>query len=140
MQEIASVRLPDQPSIARPVVITVGEEVKAALQKAPELHQLHYMEVKDSSGVSAMQLINEVAHQWEKMALSLHFKDYTIQSISKNHPKDCEAACLDMFTKWLLGNPDTCQPIAWQTLIESIGETNSQLAHDLMDAVLTQHP
>ncbi len=121
-------------------MIPVGEEAKAALQKAPELHQLQYMEVKDSSGTSAIQVIDEVAHQWEKVALSLHFKEYTIQSISKNHPKDCETACLDMFTKWLLGNPNTRQPITWQTLIESIGETNSQLAHELMDAVLTQHP
>ncbi len=136
MQEIASVRLRDQPPITRPAVMPVGDEAKAVLQKAPELYQLHYMEVKDSSGTSAMQLINEVAHQWEKMALNLHFKEYMIQTISRNHPKDCEAACLDMFTKWLLGNPDTRQPITWQTLIESIGETNSQLARELMDAVL----
>ncbi len=99
MQEIASVQLPDRPPITRPAVIPVGEEAKAALQKAPELHQLHYMEVKDSSDTSAIQLINEVAHQWEKMALSLHFKEYMIQAISKNHPKDCETACLDMFVR-----------------------------------------
>ncbi len=87
MQEIASVLLPDRPPITRPALIPVDEKAKAALQKAPELHQLHYMEVKDSNGTSAVQLINEVAHQWEKMALSLHFKEYMIQAISKNHPK-----------------------------------------------------
>ncbi len=80
-----------------------------ALQKAPELHQLHFMEMNDSSGISAhaIQVIDEVAHQWEDVSLSLHFKDYAILNISKDHRGDCKAASLDMFTQWLLGSHDT---------------------------------
>ncbi len=45
---------------------------------APELHQLHFMVMNDSSGISAQAIQGEVAHQWEDVALSLHFKDYAI--------------------------------------------------------------
>ncbi len=69
---------------------------------------------KGQTGTTEVHLINDVSHQWEEVALSLHFKDAAIRNISKDNPRDCKAACREMFAQWLRGKPGTRQPTTWR--------------------------
>ncbi len=108
------------------------------LREIPELHQLQYIQAKGQTGTTEVHLINDVSHQWEEVALSLHFKDAAIRNISKDNPRDCKAACREMFAQWLRGRPGTRQPTTWLTLMDSISETDTELADRLSDAVVGQ--
>ncbi len=101
------------------------EEKRALLQGTPRLRQLQYVNPEGGTSQRGVRVIEEVSYKWESLALSLHFKEHIIQIITANHPKNCEAACCDMFRRWLQGRNDTREPVSWETLIRSLYETGT---------------
>ncbi len=68
--------------------------------------------------------MENVSPEWKKLALCLDFEEHVIRTIASNHPA-CEAACRDMFERWLQGRHNTRQPVTWETLITSLYEADS---------------
>ncbi len=101
------------------------EEKRALLQKTPGLQQLLYLNPEGQPSQRGVRVIEEVSYNWESLALSLRFKEHVIRIIAANHPNDCEAACRDMFGRWLQGRKDIEQPVTWETLIRSLYETGT---------------
>ncbi len=103
----------------------LDEEKRALLQEPPKIYQLLCLIPKRQPRQRAVRVVEEVSHQWDSLARSLRFRKYVIQIIAANHPKDCEAACCDMFGRWLQGRHNTRQPVTWETLIRSVYETDT---------------
>ncbi len=101
------------------------EEKRALLQETPGLKQLLYLNPEGKPSQRGVRVIEEVSYKWKSLALSLRFKEHVIQIIAANHPNDCEAACRDMFGRWLQGRKDIEQPVTWETLIRSLYETGT---------------
>ncbi len=103
----------------------LDEEKRALLRLTPRLPQLVYLNPEGQSRQGAVRVIQEVSHQWKSLAVRLHFKEEVVQIIAANHPNDYEAACSDMFMRWLQGMNGTRRPVTWETLIRSLYETHS---------------
>ncbi len=101
------------------------EEKRALLQETPRLQQLQYLNPEGLPSQRGVRVIEEVSYNWQSLALSLRFKDHVIRIIAANHPNDCEAACRDMFGRWLQGRKDIERPVTWETLIRSLYETGT---------------
>ncbi len=101
------------------------EEKRALLQETPFLHQLWHLIPEGQPSQRGVKVIEVVSHKWQCLALSLRFEKHLIRIIETNYRNDCEAACRDMFRRWLQGRDDTRQPVTWDTLIRSLYETGT---------------
>ena len=52
-------------------------------------------------------VVAEIAANWQRVALRLGVEGCVGEIILKNHPNDCEGACLDMLKHWLRGERHT---------------------------------
>ena len=67
-------------------------------------------------------VVTEVAADWQKVALRLGVKACVSEVVLKNHPNDCEGACLDMLRRWLSGDHHTGEEErTWSTLLTALG-------------------
>lgn len=67
------------------------------------------------------QVVTPVAAKWESVAISLGIETCMIDIISKNHPKDCQQACLDMLKRWLSKEHYTGEEErTWSTLLSAL--------------------
>ena len=86
-----------------------------AIDDAPKLHQLDYLE-------HCSLIIDRVAAEWKTVALRLHFEDYRIKVIEMNCHYKPVPACRSMFSQWLEGQGR--EPKTWRTLILALKEAN----------------
>ena len=101
----------------------MAEDSQGVLQEKPEMHQLLYLEGEGDT--PAVRVITEVKSKWEKLAHSLKFNAGIIAGVEVDKRGDCERACMEIFTRWLKGDPDTRQPVTWNTLIQTLRATDS---------------
>ena len=67
-------------------------------------------------------VVTEVAANWQRVALRLGVEGCVSEIILKNHPNDCEGACLDMLSRWLKGERHTGEEErTWSTLLTALG-------------------
>ena len=90
--------------------------------------QLHQLDLLEGNG-KQVRVINTVAHDWERVAIRLHFTGDDITRIERDHSKS-ERACQSVFTEWLKGKG--LRPTTWNTVIKALREAEfSQVADDL---------
>ena len=81
-------------------------------------------------------MIEEVAAEWEKLALALHFQTFVIDIVRRNTFHRTEDACREVLQRWLEGQEETRQPVNWATLIDSLLEAGFvDIAEDLQEVV-----
>lgn len=99
----------------------------------PEWHELDLLKLNE--GRKQLRIVERVAANWEKLAVSLGFNSNRIGIIGRQVHYDPEEACFKMFDKWLNGAHDI-KPPKWYYLIKCLEETSvtefKDLAHDLM--------
>ena len=83
----------------------------------PQLHELQLLEGVDGRTVRVME---RVAPDWKRLAISLKFNSSIIKIIEKDYKTSTEEACQEMFTRWLAGEHDLAQPCTWDTLINCL--------------------
>ena len=64
-----------------------------------------------------MRVVQEVAAEWEKLALHLQFPHSVIQIIKTDH-RYCEACSRELFRRWLEGEAEL-KEVTWKGLDES---------------------
>ena len=68
-------------------------------------------------------VVTEVAFKWKSVATLLCVRDCVINNIAKNHPTDCEEACLGMLNRWLSREHYTGEKErTWSTLLTALKE------------------
>lgn len=96
------------------------------LSSTPTLHDIDIFHV----GEKEIRIIQDVASKWKRVATRLHFKPSDIARIDTNHPRDCESACREVFSEWMLGHGR--KPISWRTLVKALNESKfSEMAREL---------
>ncbi len=138
LQDIAGIKVTTRPTLPTPSEPS-DEDTQAVLQASPILYQLQYLEVGEGSG--AVRVIREVASKWEQVADCLRFSPGVIAGVRENNPRDCDKACRRILELWLNGDRETRQPVTWNTLLQTLRETDpafEPLADQLKYALL--HP
>ena len=87
------------------------------LDEKPTLQQLQVM--SDHSG-EELRIRDEVAAQWEDLAIALGFEGCNIKCIKRDHSQNARAACQLMLLEWLNGERNLRKPVTWGTLIQSL--------------------
>ena len=68
----------------------------------------------------------QVAARWQFVATHLRVEPCIVNIILKNHPNDCERACLDMLNRWLSKERHTGkEERTWSTLLTALGKAVS---------------
>ena len=67
-----------------------------------------------------VRVLEEVAPDWKRLAISLKFNQSKIKTIEKDYKTSTEEACQEMFMRWLAGEHDLAQPCTWDTLIKCL--------------------
>ena len=84
-----------------------------------------------------MRIVEQVAANWEKLAVSLGFDSSRISIIGRQVHYEPVEACFKMFEKWLNGEHDL-KPPKWYYLIKCLEDASmtdhrfKDLARDLM--------
>ena len=73
------------------------------------------------NGGKKLRIVEQVAANWEKMAVSLGFDSNRISIIAQDVCYDSKEACFKMFDKWLRGEHDL-KPPKWYYLIKCLEE------------------
>ena len=78
-------------------------------------------------------IVTQVAAKWQNLAIKLGVKDFLIDVISEDHPKNCVAACQDMLKRWLREERHTGgEARTWSTLLTALGRADlGELERDL---------
>ena len=96
------------------------------VDSTPKLHQLCYLNYNNRT----IKVIERVASKWEHVATQLYFEGHLINTVKRDSHFQADAACRDMFTKWLEGMGR--EPVTWGTLINALYEANlSSVAKEL---------
>ena len=68
-------------------------------------------------------IVTQVAARWQNLAIMLGVKDFLVDIVMVNYPKDCEGACRDMLKRWLRGELHTGEEDrTWYTLLTAVGK------------------
>ena len=101
-------------------------DLTLTLSSTPTLHDIDIFYV----GEKEIRIIRSVASKWKEVATRLYFEPNHIALIEKNHPHDCESACREVFSEWILGHGR--KPISWITLLKALNESEfSEMAREL---------
>jgi hypothetical protein len=96
------------------------------LNDSPKLHELDLI---SGDKCQKVQLIKELAAEWEKIAIRLHFESHHIKRIQRDN-RSSEDCCRSVFMDWLEGTGR--QPISWKVMVEAVSEGGfSRVAKDL---------
>ena len=110
------------------IIIITGEN--------PRRQELHLLELNGNR--KPLRIVERVAANWEKLAVSLGFNSDRINIIRRQVHFDPEEACFNMFDRWLNGEHDLKHP-EWLNLIKSLEETSvaefKELARELTNAI-----
>ena len=83
---------------------------------------LDVLSTPTSEDISKLVVI-AVAFKWKSVAALLCVRDCVINNIAKNHPTDCEKACLVMLNRWLSRDHYTGEKErTWSTLLTALKE------------------
>ena len=65
--------------------------------------------------------MNEVAGNWDRVAIQLGVQESLIAIVTRNLPEDCEGACRDVFVRWLRGERNSGgKEKTWNTVLEAL--------------------
>ena len=96
------------------------------LNDHPKLHELDLIEDK----CQKVKLIKDLAAEWEKIAIRLHFESLHIKRIQRDNPHSSEDCCRAAFMEWLEGTGR--QPITWKVVVDAVSEAGfTRVAKDL---------
>lgn len=56
------------------------------------------------------------APKWRELGAQLDIDQHLMDIIEKDHPNDCKRCCIEMFSKWLDGNPISC----WEDITTAV--------------------
>ena len=87
-----------------------------------------------------VKIIDNVAPNWEEVAIALGFDAPAIDRMKRDHTSDCKAACTSMFQKWLdMEHADIGESVSWRTLIQGLQDAEfSCLADDVSDILTVE--
>lgn len=91
-----------------------------------------------SKSQESVNVIEEVASTWPRLAHALNIRDSKVQSIRKSHEgsDSAEKACEDVFRHWM--NAATKKPVNWKTLIEALEDIDHNNLAMNLKSVLTE--
>ena len=118
--------VPNQPELYGKGCLTEGREEGSPLtdSKTTPPGEQALLDVSSTPYMSDVDelVVTEIAANWQRVALRLGVKDCVNKIILKNHPNDCEGACLDMLSRWLTGERHTGEKERkWSTLLTALG-------------------
>lgn len=68
-----------------------------------------------------VRVIDNVAPNWEELAIALGFKHYTIKTVQRDHKNDARGACHKVLSMWLeQAEENLVRPVTWNTLIQCL--------------------
>lgn len=87
-----------------------------------------------------VRVIDNVAPNWEDLAIALGFKHYTIKTVQRNHRSDAREACRQILSMWLeQAEENLARPVTWTTLIQCLVNAElSCLAEELKESFYHQ--
>jgi hypothetical protein len=100
-----------------------------SLVNKPTSRQLHHLRLHGPN--RTINIIHEIAPNWESLAYSLGMSHTTIRIVQRNHPQDVVGACEEMMSVWLEGREGVRRPLTWATLLEALKETGEFEKHHL---------
>ena len=68
----------------------------------------------------SLKVIEEVASDWEQLAVKLDTPQHLIRNLQRDHPHQCVEACTAMFKQWLKKEART--PASWRGLTKALCE------------------
>ena len=98
------------------VLIESTDSMIIAGDQPIQLHELQLLEGIDGGSIRVM---DKVAPDWKRLAISLKFNQSKIRTIDRDHNRS-EDACREMFMQWLDRGHDLAQPCTWKTLIKCL--------------------
>lgn len=88
------------------------------------MHELREIRRHGERGVKLhVRVIDNVAPNWENLAIALGFKYYTIMTVRRNYKSDAREACCQILSMWLEQaeeEEDLVRPVTWATLIQCL--------------------
>ena len=96
----------------------------------PQLHQLAHLRV----GGQLLQIIQQVAPKWEKLAL--HLVPDTVTQIIKTDHRYCEASCRELFRRWL-EEKEELKEVTWKGLTEALYDMGQSTLAERVEQVLS---
>ena len=103
-------------------------------EEAPTYDQLVQLTgLRENS--KTVRIIENVAPNWEEVAIALGFDAPAIDCVKRDHTSDCKAACASMLQKWLdMECADIGESVSWRTLIQGLQDAEfSCLADEVSD-------
>lgn len=68
-----------------------------------------------------IRILEEVGHEWKKLASVLHFENSRIARIDRDAGTVTDS-CHQMFDEWLDSSSGLRQPVTWATLVQCLDE------------------
>ena len=102
----------------------------------PKLSELQQLEGR---GGRRVKVIEVVACKWKHLAASLDFDGPRIEDIDMEGHYNPEAACRQMFVKWLYGDHDLKEPVTWATLIQCLIDAGLIDMADRLKEIIVHH-
>ena len=97
----------------------------------PKLHQLQALTTPAGRRVKVK---DEVAHEWQEVAVALHFDGGEIEAIRQSTYNQSSDACRVLFSQWLQGGHR--KPVSWETLVQALTDAGfiylAQLLRDTL--------
>lgn len=108
-----------------------GGEETPTLSSRPKLHQLQALTTPAGRRVKVK---DEVAHEWQEVAVALHFDGGEIEAIRQSTYNQSSDACRVLFSQWLQGGHR--KPVSWETLAQALTDAGfiylAQLLRDTL--------
>ena len=76
---------------------------------------LHLEKEKPQLREMANCIVPRLASIWKRLGEQLNIKEYLLQNIEKDNPKDCEGCCSKMLSEWL----DMTTDASWETILNA---------------------
>ncbi len=88
--------------------------------QTPILYQ--FASLENPSTRASVNIIERTAGDWQKLVDHFHLPAHTAKNLRAMANYTPEAACREVYRKWLDGGDDLRMPRTWNTVIEVIGE------------------
>ena len=86
-------------------------------------------------------VVDEVASNWDRMALHLGVEPSCIDIVRTNHPSDCVRACRDVMSKWLQGDRNTGNEMkTWHTVYNALQTSGYRTQAELLRGQIRDLP
>ena len=95
----------------------------------PKPTMLQLLSFRDENGYE-VRVIDEIASNWQEVAVALGIKNSTIKIIATDSMGNCRGGCIKMMATWV----DSGNDVSWAHLIEALVMADSEynaLAEDI---------